>query len=1273
MARRKNGGVIGSATDYPRAGLVSGVFTMDEITAFSEDEGHVVSTERNYSPIEWPSTNGLSGSIDRDPYYSLVGAQLGQLETDNWMGRDQGYYGWHEYNTNDGFARFPISSYHGPRYEDWASHFQATGYYTVADNVTYSTNPFTIEFWINLEKQPGTWMYVMGKSNVAGNTANGTGWQISINNLLQIGFHNANGAGATTFTTTTLKTDKWYHVAMVRSNTAADGFKIYVNGAAYATGTVSSNMVNSTNMVIGRDSAATVATYFGSKLSDIRISNVAIYDTDFTPPTSNLTIDPSTTIFSHSMRDRTHGSHANVQPQGKTVTVTGSVLRTVEGPLRSNVTLEQDFGYNSAFAYSTNANKYNIHDTNPNNTSLRFGTNPFTVEAWICPNNAGTGTVGIAGKGTLNSGAAGASGWNLYANSSAVVWDDGQSVISGRGTFTINPGEWHHVAAVREGTGSGQFKIYVDGIQATTTVSTVSTNYTQTANLFLMSTRNNQYNTRGWVSGIRISNVARYWSNTVSNTDFIANTMVVDTNTLLLMATSGNSRPRSITPSWTNHGTYKTDVIRHRSTTEHRHGGHNPINRQGSKMARSFLGTAQNSYIASSTADLDFGTGDFSIEFWMSVRTKLVTTDYDYLIETRATFNDSGIAIRYGYGNMDGIHVLSANTFILGDTLTGQDIRQWRHVCVQRTNGSLALYVNGKKSQETRWTAAIDSTNNRMEIGNSTRTTIDYTQNFSGYMADLRVCKGEAPYAVGGVNPDRIQIPTKWLSATAGTVIQALNHPINYDFLDRNNYIGWNLQQLTSGSQDAYPYAMAPYNPPTDWDSENYIFSDTYDATSGFATAEGFYTAASTNHTYSWITRMSVPWTIEGWLYCGVTNTATVTAYSFMGTGTAAGHEGWELLWNYGNGAVSNGNISFRLWTAHNSGAQYFYSAETTPWTLRNSSWNYIAIQHDPTATNVLAMFINGKRVAVRAAFNPVGRLEYNTSAFTAGVTNTGLGSWRISTIARYSNDLTSHTVPSAPYTYDEYSHTIIESSKHSMMSEATHNAMWLYYNVFPSNYSKFGRGSIRISNKDTGLITDRIIYAVNLANNRPFDLQYSDWTFELWATWWDATAGGKAFTATTGNVLAHVFNGLWIGCTAAGLWQFRRQTTGTVYVVANTTKTVATKTAGTWDHLCITRRSGNYYFYVNGEEVGKAYGANSGTFTNGPSVNISDDWNTVPNHFIGCDASATASTAWCGYVHDIRLTFTCRYTTKVINGVPTMIDRYTYQPALPKKLNPTR
>jgi hypothetical protein len=182
------------------------------------------------------------------------------------------------------------------------------------------------------------------------------------------------------------------------------------------------------------------------------------------------------------------------------------------------------------------------------------------------------------------------------------------------------------------------------------------------------------------------------------------------------------------------------------------------------------------------------------------------------------------------------------------------------------------------------------------------------------------------------------------------------------------------------------------------------------------------------------------------------------------------------------------------------------------------------------------------------------------------------------------------------------------------------------------------------------------------------------DFTMEFWACWMDAAAGGKAFDGS-GNYIMHFSNHMKLMVTSTGLWQFIYGSTGTTYQTVTTSVQVATVSSGRMDFIVWMRKGGNYYFYVNGQEVGTMFANASGTYSaNGPTTEYNpnfysaDDWICM-----GQDWNGTGATTWCGYVHDFRFTSLARYDTRVINGVATMVHRASTVPALPTKPFPTR
>jgi hypothetical protein len=136
---------------------------------------------------------------------------------------------------------------------------------------------FTIDFWIYSTTNSASY-YILKQGD-----SSTTGISINIINsqILAIVNGNANYVAAT------INTNTWIHIAVV-FNGGADGsrgFSVYKNGTLVSSKTVDYNVIDST-IIIG-DSTANAYEY----LDEMRISNIARWTSDFTPPTAPYTLD----------------------------------------------------------------------------------------------------------------------------------------------------------------------------------------------------------------------------------------------------------------------------------------------------------------------------------------------------------------------------------------------------------------------------------------------------------------------------------------------------------------------------------------------------------------------------------------------------------------------------------------------------------------------------------------------------------------------------------------------------------------------------------------------------------------------------------------------------------------------------------------------------------------------------------------------------------------------------------------------------------------------
>jgi len=1249
MSRRKNGGIIGPNNRTTQAVTPSGVFNTDEVYSIRERSKLKVSDDRISRKESWDSA-------DRDPYYNQVVISTGDIAYTDWLLKDKSSNNWGDYITPIQYYHEQSPTYFGPRYTDWCTSFHDDGYLYVDDptgTLAFGTGAFTIEFWVKLSRQDATQHYIMGRGDT-GAVGAGTGWTVFVNSAYRLGFYDAVG-NSTATATTVLARDTWYHVAIVRTSTGGSASKIYINGIAEATFTSSGNFADTNRpLFIGRDRVGTYETFFGGKITDIRIKKgTAQYSANFTKPTAPL--DMSGSAYSLSIATYNNGVNRFVQPQGLAVERNGSLARIIDSPFINNSTMLEGHGATS-ICVPYNGHYTKIEDRKTGNTTLQLGSGAFTVECWLYVSNAGGG--GITGK-TETTG----TGWSFYANSESIVFIDGGTGYTSTSIKNMYQG-WHHLTAVRENTSTNGFKMYIDG--ALVYVGTCSTNFTATGPLQIFSTKDNGVNLRGNISCLKISKTARYTTSsttigTVAFTPSLDSVGTNDSNTSLLICTGAAN---SNITQWVNQGTSRTALWR--NSNEPRFGQHHPTSR-GRGGCYYHNGEQTTSLVASSTqSDLDFGTGDFSIEMWIKPRYFFGGgfNDTWTLFDSRRYFNDTGLCLEFNCTSR-GFTLTSNNTPILSENATDLQIGQWIHLCVQRTSGKIALYVNGRMSREVLFTSTVSAPLGRLYIGNGPRD-IRYWRPMPGWYADLRVLKGSGAYSNGTNNPEVISVPTKPLTAITNTVFLTLNNSVLKDYSSRANRISWpRVDAPSGGSWDMYYSNMSPYSPTTHWDTQKEITGDTSDYNGNFGETSNF-TGDGSRQENSFITRMSGPWTIETFFYCPNTNPNSVgEVYDVLRTAYSAGHEGWCIRNHYGAGGTSYGNISFAFYTQHDGATQWFNSTDTDPTTLQPHSWNHIVISYDPTKTNKVAMFINGIRKATRTtAFNP-GQRTWNT--FT--LYSTFHGGSRISTIARYDNDATTLTIPTE-YTYDQYTH--FRAIQTNPFPERSMSSLIWSYGITPCvETKKFGTASFKFTNRDTSH-NERLTYSYNYWGVDALMTQGNDFTMEFWASVWDAASGGQSIP--TYRVVHHYSNYLQIRVNSSGYWQFVTGESYTDYQVITTDAVAATKTSGTMDHIAYVRRGGTFYCYVNGVEKARLFAHNPGTYATGSLA--ATDWfnpqfNSITNVKFGMNYNEIQDKAWCGFIQDIRMTLASRYTTKVINGVSTMVHEGTSTPALPTKLLP--
>jgi len=731
----------------------------------------------------------------------------------------------------------------------------STSYYLYPNVVNnFGTSNFTVEMWINYTftatnqtclfycgngtgANPKVYMYLTTGSQIAaGITLNG-----STDTLVP--------------TPSGMVRNQWYHIALVRYNSNLTLY-VNGNPISSTANSTNLSGITSSYTYIGSGAPVDSGYpgYFRGWISNFRINNLTgVYTGAFTPPTSPLTtlqpagttniqaITAGTTLlccqnigfFDNSGTARNINQSGPPQIWAKNPFVTmGTALRNIwnnggnnmgrknDGPFYQPLDrLPRGPGYHS-LSGQDNVAHFHVYDYKNTLTSggksLALNASAFTVEAWINPayqSNSGSYPVPIVARGSSNTGLGGTgiNGWGLYLYNGYLRWDDGantfqyQSDLQTQGASTYPTrcelGAWYHVAAVRQNLNPGGFALYVNGVQVSSSTWQLTSVYNDQSPLSVLGSRGvpntgNLYNNaayRAFVTGVRISNVARYTGNfTFNNTSLLAYSHAIDTATMYLSCTTLNDEPRMPWNSWKDWGIgpYSQQAAIFRQGTEIRQGASAPLNR-GRTGSWQFLGNSYNrlqgfvnTQQGNPTSEFNFGTGDFSIEMWHN---DLYTFNdigggITYLFDSRYVWQDQGISLRRS--GINRLDVVSNNLVVFSDNTHRFQTGVWRHIVVQRVNGATALYINGIKLQENMLLngltvqAGIPSGTTgyyAFNLGNSSYPNLQYGNAGNGILlTDVRIYKNVGAYGnyltntgqlTTGTNPPIIPVPTAPLPA----------------------------------------------------------------------------------------------------------------------------------------------------------------------------------------------------------------------------------------------------------------------------------------------------------------------------------------------------------------------------------------------------------------------------------------------------------------------------------------------------------------------------
>jgi hypothetical protein len=586
-----------------------------------------------------------------------------------------------------------------PYGSNWSNFFGGSPSYLSlsATPAQFGTNDFTVECWIN----PSSVASV--GSVISLNPFASNGWAFGV------GFPSSGDLywyanGATVLSYSGISVGVWTHIAVSRSGST---IRMFVNGALVTSATDSINYNSNTGTYIGADLSAQ---YFNGYASNIRlVKGTALYTSAFTPSTTPLTAVTNTSLLtcqSNRFIDNSTNAYA--------ITVNGT----------PSVQRFNPFGTSTAYSTSVIGGSGYFDGTSdwlntPGSTDWNLGSNNFTIESWVYP-TASPAQPMIIGQWTSSY------AWTMQLSNDgnrylrALLYNGSFNDYVSSTSLQLNA--WNHCAFVRE---SNTVSLYLNGARVYTTTFTGSVS-NSTAAVSVGGDNSGGQPLQGYITNSRVVNGTALYSGTTYTVPTAPLSAVTNTKLLLNM---------------TNAAIFDNAMMNDLETV-----GNAQISTSVKKYGTgslAFDGSGDGLY-RPPTPNLDFCTGNFTIEWWMYFSSKSgfqTIMSYGYTPET-----STGWLIQTGSG--DGKIVFykqSGGITVASDTGSTVNTGEWYHMAVVRNSGTTTIYRNGTSVGSGSDTNNYVATTAKFYLGGGSSTAFD-NYFFNGYIDDLRITKGYARY-----------------------------------------------------------------------------------------------------------------------------------------------------------------------------------------------------------------------------------------------------------------------------------------------------------------------------------------------------------------------------------------------------------------------------------------------------------------------------------------------------------------------------------------------
>jgi hypothetical protein len=618
----------------------------------------------------------------------------------------------------------------------WGTHFTGTSgtrltYPGSSSTYVSGTGDFTIEMWINIDPASA------GRSRVLieGDVSNGIQMRLGPSNT-----SNINGLSVSRvfqadneYCNFTFEFNTWYHVAVVRASAV---YYFFVNGVQYTTQNVGQtstyNFQVPSLVSIGDNASYPNDEIYKGYISNLRVSSVGRYTSNFTPSTTPLTALSNTQFLS--LQDNRWVDRSTNASAISVVGSSGTPSVQAFSPFAPTAAYSTSVVGGSGYFDGTSDAIY-FQDTTQSGTSSDFNLgagNNASIDHWFyLTATTAQNTAGLSKQVSAPNDWNGQIWYQIYLHDTSgnisAFWRAGANY----GYFyTAAPSaylnQWNHIAFASDT--SNNLSLFLNGTRILTTVATIglatATNYITFGQ---QAAGQSQSRFKGYMTGLRFIQGSGAFNAASSTITVPTAPPTVTATTKLLL-------------NFTNAGIYDAtgkNVVQtigsvRLSTAQYKY----------NNSSIEFDGTGDRLHIVPNTStNVILGTGDFTIELWVYFNTLpsgdllLVGGDTNaaYLIAT------SSGAIRFGTYNVNWL-IGPGGTMSTG---------VWNHVAVTRLNSTINLFLNG-----TTVASSVSSAQNfsaaSYVIGGDQ---VGGTTALNGLMDDVRITKGYARYTTNFTPP----------------------------------------------------------------------------------------------------------------------------------------------------------------------------------------------------------------------------------------------------------------------------------------------------------------------------------------------------------------------------------------------------------------------------------------------------------------------------------------------------------------------------------------